>query len=160
VDADVAKPSVPANLGIPNEAGLMDWLADDTLDIGSLVRPTNVDKLSILPAGRQHGLATEMLASDAMARLLDQLTARFSDRILIFDSPPLMVTTESRVLASYMGQVVMVVEAGRTPREAVKEALGMLGTGKVVGVVLNKSHDGGAAGKYGYGRYAYGAERG
>ena len=160
VDADVARPSVPRVLGISADVGLMDWLIDGNLDVADLVLQTNVDKLALLPAGRRHEHATELLASAAMTRLLDQISARFPDRIVIFDSPPLLVTTESRVLASYMGQIVMVVEAGSTPRAAVMEALSTIEGSEVVGMVLNKSsgtEGSGYGGYYGYG-YGYGSK--
>lgn len=159
VDADVARPSVPRELGIQPSAGLMDWLIDGSPDLERLVRPTNVDRLSVLQAGRRHEHATELLASDSMACLLDLLATRYPDRIIIFDSPPLLITTESRVLATYMGQVVLVVEAGNTPRDAVRDALAAIGDPGMVGLVLNKSRDPRAGGHYGYEGYGYGAEK-
>lgn len=159
VDADVARPSIPRHLGIEPGAGLMDWLVDGSPDLGELVRRTDIDKLSILQAGRAHEHATELLASAAMTRLLDELAMRFPDRFVIFDSPPLLVTTEARVLASYMGQIVMVVEAGRTPRSMVDEALGMIPREQLVGLVLNKSSEGSAGSYYGYQGQAYGATK-
>lgn len=156
VDADVARPSVPRQLGISSDTGLMDLLLDSRLDVAELVLPTNVDKLAILPAGRRHEQATELLASASMSRLLEQISARFPDRVLIFDSPPLLLTTESRVLATYMGQIVMVVEAGKTPREAVKEALATLEGSEVIGLVLNKSRASEAGSYGGYYGYGYG----
>ena len=154
VDADVARPSIPRELGISAEVGLMDWLLDPKLDIADLVLSTNVDKLSILPAGRRHQQATELIASASMSRLLEQISSRFPDRICIFDSPPLLVTTEARTLASYMGQIVMVVEAGRTPRDVITEALSTVDSCEVVGLVLNKAKKIETSGYYGYG---YGA---
>ena len=151
VDADVARPSLPRELGIESARGLMDWLSDTTLDIGELVQPTNVDKLSILTSGRHHEQATEFLASESMGQLLDHLSDRYDDRIIIFDTPPLLITTEARVLAAYMGQIVMVVEAGTTSREAVKDALASIGSPEVVGMVLNKSRESRAVGYQGYG---------
>jgi exopolysaccharide/PEP-CTERM locus tyrosine autokinase len=151
VDADVARPSLPRELGFESTRGLMDWLTDTTLDIGELVQPTNVDKLSILTAGRHHEQATEFLASESMGLLLDHLSDRYDDRIIIFDTPPLLITTEARVLAAYMGQIVMVVEAGNTSREAVKDALASIGSPEVVGMVLNKSRESRAVGYQGYG---------
>ena len=132
----------------------MDWLLDPKLDIADLVLSTNVDKLSILPAGRRHQQATELIASASMSRLLEQISSRFPDRICIFDSPPLLVTTEARTLASYMGQIVMVVEAGRTPRDVITEALSTVESCEVVGLVLNKAKKIETSGYYGYG---YGA---
>ncbi len=156
VDADVARPSIPRQLGIEAGPGLMDWLVDGTPALEDLVRPTSVDKLSLLTAGRRHDHATELLASDAMSRLLEQLSTRYPDSLIIFDSPPLLVTTESRVLASYMGQVVMVVEAGRTPRDAVRDALSTIGRPEIVGLLLNKSAHGNDGSPYGYQGYGYG----
>jgi receptor protein-tyrosine kinase len=159
IDADVARPSIPRELGISTERGLMDWLVDGGPDVSQLVLHTQVEKLSILPAGRRHTHATELLASASMNQLFAQLSERFSDHLLIIDSPPLLVTTEARVLATYMGQIVMVVEANRTPRDAVKEALSTIETSEVIGLVLNKAREADAGGAYyGYGGYGYGAE--
>jgi protein-tyrosine kinase len=151
VDADVAKPSIPRELGIESGPGLMDCLIDPTRDVGELVQPTNVERLSLLPAGRNHEQATELLASASMKELIDHLSDRYEDRIIIFDSPPIMMTTEARVLASYMGQIVMVVEAGVTPREAVTDALASIGSPEVVGMVLNKAREARGARYQGYG---------
>lgn len=159
IDADVARPTIPRELGIHADIGLMDWLIDSGPDISQLVLPTNVETLSLLPAGRHDQHATEWLASEAMGRLFDALSERYPDCVLIFDSPPLLVTTEARVLASYMGQIVMVVESGRTPREAVTQALSTIESNEIVGLVLNKARNiesNGYYQGYGYG-YGYGA---
>ncbi len=162
VDADVARPSIPRELGFEAGQGLMDCLLEpDQYDVGKLILQTDVEKLAILPSGRRHAHATELLASQAMRTFLELLSARFPDRLIIFDSPPLLVTTESRVLATHMGQIVLVVEAGKTPKPAVAEALGTLdGACEVVGLVLNKSRgaSSGGYGSYGYG-YGYGHGR-
>jgi len=55
-------------------------------------------------AGMQHQRATELIASDAMNRMLEDMATRYADRIIVFDSPPLLATTEARVLASHMGR--------------------------------------------------------
>jgi protein-tyrosine kinase len=151
VDADVAKPSIPRELGIESGPGLMDCLIDPSRNVGELVQPTNIERLSLLPAGRHHEQATELLASASMKELIEHLSDRYEDRIIIFDSPPLMMTTEARVLASYMGQIVMVVEAGVTPREAVTDALASIGSPEVVGMVLNKARESRVARYEGYG---------
>ena len=89
----------------------------------------------------------------------ERLSARYPDYIMIIDSPPLLVTTEARVLATYMGQIVMVVEANRTPRDAVREALSTIESSEIVGLVLNKAREADAGGSYyGYGGYGYGAQ--
>jgi len=119
---------------------------------------TNVEQLSVLPAGTPHNRATELLASDAMTRLLGEMANRYPDRILVFDAPPLIPSTESRVLASHMGQIVLVVEADRTPQASVKQALATVEQCPVVMTVLNKVEHTGSGSYYGYyGSYgAYG----
>ncbi|MGZ5780881.1 MAG: XrtA-associated tyrosine autokinase, partial [Burkholderiaceae bacterium] len=102
VDADVARPSVLNSLGLQAEAGLMDLLLDEKLDVADVMLKTNVDTLSILPAGRSHKHATELLASQTMIGLLSEISKRYPDRIVIFDSPPLLLTSEAHVLASQM----------------------------------------------------------
>ncbi len=155
VDADVSRPSILSRLGLPPERGLMDVLAGDVSDLGDVLLRTNIEKLAILPAGMPHQRATELLASESMNRLLEQIAKRYPDRIVVFDSPPLLVTTEARVLASHMGQVVIVVEAERTTHGAVRQALATIESCPVKLMLLNKTRERGTAAYYGYG-YGYG----
>jgi exopolysaccharide/PEP-CTERM locus tyrosine autokinase len=141
VDADVARPSVLRSLGLPAHRGLMDILLDDKVDMADVMLRTNVDTLTILPAGTSTPRATELLASSSMTTLLHEIANRYRDRIVIFDSPPLLLTSESRVLASHMGQIVMVVEAQTTTQHAVKEALRQLEDNQNVNLIYNKTRE-------------------
>lgn len=160
VDADVAKPSIASMLGIKEKAerGLMDILLDRNVGLADVLCRTNIGKLTVLPAGTPHARATEMLASARMRALLQEMAERYPDRIIIFDSPPLLAASEASVLAGGMGQIVLVVEAGRTTETALKDALSRIESGNVVGVVLNKGAPPGSGyyGEYGYG-YGYGS---
>jgi exopolysaccharide/PEP-CTERM locus tyrosine autokinase len=161
VDADVARPSVLRVLGLPPGPGLLDLVLDPDREMSSVMLRTNIDKLSILPSGTPHEKATELLASDAMIKLLESMATRYSDRIIIFDSPPLLLTTESRVLASHMGQIVMVVRAEHTLQSDVAHALSNIESCPVKLLVLNQARveaKGTYGGGYGYGYgYGYGA---
>lgn len=154
VDADVVAPSVPRILSIQPAKGLMDVLTDPDLDLGDVLLKTNVARLSLLLAGTKHRRSSELLASDAMSSLLNEVANRYSDRIVVFDSPPLLATTESRVLASHMGQVVVVVEAERTTHGALETALATVESCPVVMTMLNKASASEAGSYYGY--YGYG----
>ncbi len=164
VDADVARPSVPGRLGFGQEKGLLDVLTwhiaaqgvafeGKSLKLNEVMLRTNIEKLTLLPAGTQHPRATELLASDAMNRLLDEMAQRYSERIIIFDSPPLLVTTEARELASHMGQVILVVKAESTTQAMVKSAVATLENCPVKMVLLNQAA--GSQGEHVYG-YDYG----
>jgi receptor protein-tyrosine kinase len=160
VDADVTRPSVMAQLGLRESRGLMDALIDPNADLSAMLLRTNVEKLSLLPAGSADARSTELLASDSMARFVGELAGRYRDRILLFDAPPLLATTEARVLAKHMGQIVVVVEADRTTHGALRDALETVRGCPVVATLLNKAtrSDLGtyASAYYGYG-YGYGA---
>ncbi len=154
VDADVARPSILRMLGLPQGPGLLDLL-EDKADMASVLLRTNVEKLTLLPSGSPHPRATELLASESMHQLLADMAARYPDRIIIFDSPPLLLTTESRVLATHMGQIVVVVHAGKTLQADVQHALASIEACPVKMMLLNKARQSSSA-SYGYGSYGYG----
>jgi receptor protein-tyrosine kinase len=139
VDADVAKPRIPEYLGIHADKGLLDVLQDPSLKLSDVLVKTDIAKLSVLPAGRTYRRATELLASSAMTRLVEDIGNRYPDRIILFDSPPLLATSEASVLATHMGQIVVVVEAEKTSQDAVREALSHIESCEVVGMLLNKT---------------------
>jgi exopolysaccharide/PEP-CTERM locus tyrosine autokinase len=156
VDADVANPSLMKRLRLQEGMGLLDLLTNKEMDVADVLLRTNVDKLTLLPAGTSDRRATEMLASSAMAELVEEMASRYPDRILVFDSPPLLATTEARVLATHMGQIVMVVEADQTTQVAVKQALETIENCPVVLMVLNKVAQSKVGGYYGYAGYGAG----
>jgi protein-tyrosine kinase len=150
VDADVAKPHITRIFGVDGEPGLLDVLRDETLDAESVILATDVPNLSILPAGRPSETATELLASARMQTVAARLGSADRTRIVLFDSPPLLLTTESRALASVVGQIVLVIGAGSTPQKAVFDALDILGEGKNIGLVLNQCDENTHTGYYDY----------
>jgi exopolysaccharide/PEP-CTERM locus tyrosine autokinase len=150
VDGDVAHPSIPGVLGTPAEPGLLDVLTRDDLDVADVLVRTNIEKLVLLPSGTPHRRATELLASEQMGSLLRELGSRYSDRIVIFDSPPLLATTEARVLASQMGQIILVVAADATSQSAVNEALSTIESCEIVLMMLNKATQSDVGTYYGY----------
>ena len=153
VDGDFAKAHLSSVLGVRDEPGLMDALQDETRDIGSVILPTTVRGLNFLPAGRGADTATELLASTRMEKLVADLLRADPNRIVLFDSPPLLLTTESRALAGVAGQVAMVVRAEFTTQQAVTDALKFVGEGKPIGLILNQCRSNPSHGYYAYGEY-------
>lgn len=150
VDADVVRPSILQMLGLQPRAGLLDVLQDESVELSDVLLRTNVEKLAILPGGTPCARATELLASDAMTALLDEMANRYPDRILVFDSPPLLLTTESHVLASHMGQIAMVVNVEHTLQRDLRQALVAIESCPVKMMVLNRVRTTSPVG-YGYG---------
>ena len=139
VDADFAKPSVLDVLGLTGEMGLVDVIDDENIDLSDCLIRTNLDNLSVLPAGRHHNLTTELLASDRMRDIVDDMVMRYSDRVLIFDSPPVLASSAPGTMATYVGQILFIVEAERTTASEVKSSLMQLSACKNISIILNKS---------------------
>ncbi|HMO46679.1 MAG TPA: XrtA-associated tyrosine autokinase [Rubrivivax sp.] len=151
VDADVVRPCVLQRLGVRAGKGLLDLLVDPGLELSDVVVETNVPKLSILGAGAPNDRSTELLASNAMDALLGRLADRYPNHVIVFDAPPLLLTNEAKVLASRVGQVVLVVEASKTPRDVVVQAFAAVEPCPIVLSVLNKAPE--SATPLGYGYY-------
>ncbi|WP_440874889.1 XrtA-associated tyrosine autokinase [Thalassotalea sp. PLHSN55] len=157
IDADVLRPSVNRELGLEQAPGLIEYLLGDKNDIGEVMYHTSIDKLNIIPAGVPHHLSNELLASDRMLSLAQELANRYPDRVVIFDCPPLVGVTETIVLSSLMGQAIVVVEESKTQIADIKKATANLSEDLAVGLVVNKairSHKD----MYGYYGYGYNAK--
>lgn len=139
VDCDVAKQGASRLLGLENVAGLVDVLENDNLTIGDVLLQTDIPHFRVVSAGKQSEYITELLASQRMAGLVNEIAGRYSDRIIIFDGPPMLPTPQTKVMAGLVGQVVFVIEAGKTPQSLVEEALEMIPDEQATGIVLNKN---------------------
>lgn len=151
IDGDVIKASLSKLIGAEQNRGLIDLLEDPECSVSDVILDTQNPKLKIIPAGTRSAKSTELLASQVMERLLSELAERYKDRIILFDSPPILATSEASVLNHQMGQVLLVVEAGSTPVDAIKDSVSRLDTDKAVGLILNKSRNskvGGYLGSY------------
>ncbi|HED16875.1 MAG TPA: chromosome partitioning ATPase [Gammaproteobacteria bacterium] len=149
VDADFTMRSLTKTLGLETETGLVDILHDKKRDMGDSILATNIDRLKILPAGRKTRNPTELLASSRMAMITEELSRRYPDRIILFDTPPVLAATETASIMHHMGQVIVVVESSRTPTDVIKSCIAHIDDDKVIGMVLNKSRFHGKTGYYG-----------
>ena len=152
VDGDTAKATAGKVLGVPPGCpGLINLLEARNKRAEDFILNTNMDKLRILPAGAVHTHANELLASARARELMLDLAEADPNRVIVFDSPPLLLTTEAAILASFMGQIVFVVSADQTPQHAVTQAIEHLGEDKMVGMVLNRARRGRNPYFYSYG---------
>lgn len=162
VDADVAKPHISTAFGMAGRPGLIDALLDDGINLDDIIVRTDLNDIQILPAGQSHQQSTELLASDRMASLMHEISSRYPDRIIIMDSPPLLITSEAQAVARQAGQIAFVIECGKTTNQQVHDALELLDRNKAINVIFNKSAHGTNGGYYGrytdYGAYGFNAE--
>jgi protein-tyrosine kinase len=156
VDGDVPKPHISRLFGVADQPGLLDALGDHPPRLDSMLIRTDIPRLSVLPAGRWTDHAPELLASVRMGEMCRELSERYPDRIIIFDSPPLLEATEGQAISGHVGQVVLVIAENITSRDNVGAALGMLDDQKPINAILNKSRSGPLGGYY-YRGYGYGA---
>ena len=140
IDADVTQRMLNRYIGVKEQAGLVEYLLEDERSLSELLIKTNVPRLTLLPSGRNYDRVTEMWASNRMQNLMQELSERYSDRLVIFDAPPLLQDSSATILAQQVGQVVIVVEAEKTPRHVVEEALNTIESAPFIGLVLNKSN--------------------
>ena len=137
VDGDLRNQSVHKYLGFDGERGLIDYLADDR-PVSELIIWPGVEKMTIISGGRSYDESAEILGSQRMKELISGMKARYPDRYILFDIPPVLTGADALTFAPFVDQVVMVVQAGKTSMNDVEKALQFLPKEKVLGFVLNR----------------------
>jgi len=151
IDADSKRDSFCYPLGLADAPGLLDLAANPRLDAGHCIVKTPIERLSILPVGRERERGPELFSSKEMARLIQALGRRYSDRLVVLDAPPCLSTSDPALLASVVGQVVLVVEAERTQRDEIEAAVELVEECPHVMLVLNKQR---SASRFHFGAYS------
>jgi protein-tyrosine kinase len=136
VDCDLRHPSLSQWFGVQNGHGLSDYLVGRG-QLSELLMKTEMEKLTILTGGSAQKKPAELIGSKRMEALIHELKLRYSDRYIILDATPLLATSEPEVLARLVDGILIVVRAGVTPRETVKQAIASLDPKKILGFVLN-----------------------
>lgn len=152
IDTDSHNQDMETRLGIKDRKGLLDVLAETDLSISDVILRTNIPNFSVIPCGRRHSMETELLASQRMVDLVDDIARRYQDRVIIFDTVPALASSVAGVLSLHVGQVVIVVEAELTQRQDVEETVALVSGCKSLSLILNKSRyqESGGFGYYGY----------
>lgn len=151
VDADSKRDSFCYSLGLAEARGLLDLVANPKLDPAPLIVKTPIERLSILPVGRERERSAELFSTKEMTRLVQSLGRRYADRLLILDAPPCLSTSDPAVLAPVVGQILFVVEADRTQRDEVEASLDLIQACPTITMVLNKQQ---ISSRYTFGAYS------
>ena len=139
VDCDVINPSLSRLLRINEKTGLTNYLHDVSVTLEDVILNTCIPRLRLLPSGSQFAESNELLTSLRMSDLVNELSTRYTDRVVLFDAPPLLLANQAVIISQLMGQIIVVIEAEKTPRNVVEEAVKKLDEDKVIGMVLNKA---------------------
>lgn len=161
VDADAFKGAITRDFCDFEEepAGLQDLIAGSEKNIADLMLKTDINRLTLLPAGTVSENVAEHLSSSNMKEIIREISSRYSNRLIIVDCPPISAGSEATILADLAGQIVFVVEAEKTTIPKLEEALKQVDKNKITGLILNKSNQRDATDLYSeYGAYgSYGA---
>ena len=140
VDADLRRPAVARCFGLADEKGLAEYLSLDQQLEDLLVNPC-MERLILLPGGRPQKGASENLSSVSMLNLVDEVKARYPNRIVIFDLPPVLVGDDVVKFTPQLDALLIVVQEGKTKREELAKALELVKDHNIIGTVLNCSED-------------------
>ncbi len=136
IDCDMRRPTIHKYFGISQEPGLSSFLTNEN-DIAPYLVKTSIAKLTVLPSGQPPTNPTELLTATKMKNLLEQVKLRYDDRFIVLDSPPPSMAPETTAIAKQVDGVLLVVRAGKTPKDAVSNIIELIGKEKIVGIVLN-----------------------
>jgi protein-tyrosine kinase len=151
IDADSKRDSICYSLGLAQARGLLDLAANPKLDPAPLIVKTPIERLSILPVGRERERSAELFSTKEMTRLIQSLGRRYADRLLILDAPPCLSTSDPAVLSQVVGQILFVVEADRTQRDEIEASLDLIQACPTITMVLNKQQ---ISSRYTFGAYS------
>ncbi len=155
VDADLRKPSIHTYLGIRVDWGLSEYL-QGLVSISDCLIKTGIGRLVLLPAGKPPPNSAELLSSNRMKKLAQEMKHRYNDRHIIYDSPPILACADTISLCSHADGILLVIQAARTSEKTVKEALALLPGKPILGVVYNNVPDFMCTSPYPHDYYRYG----
>lgn len=136
VDCDMRRPNLTNLFGLKPDKGLTDYLQlGDPLP--ELIHKTGLDKLSVISAGKPPENPAELLSADRMSAMIEEVTSRYDDRLIILDTPPYHAASETLVLSQKVDKVILVVRWGKAGTQLVKKVVDDIGGEKILGVVFN-----------------------
>ncbi len=141
IDCDLQKQSIQKYLGVPGKMGLIDHLYDDR-ELKEIIVWPGIDKMTLISGGRTIKDSAEVLSSPKMRSLVTEMKTRYSDRIILFDVPPVLSRADVIAFSPLVDCIVMVVEEGKTSMQDIKKAVSLLPQEKFLGFVLNKKKTG------------------
>ncbi len=150
IDADLHKKSLSKILQVEDQPGLSDYLMGDVVSISKIIFNTTEGRLSIVPSGSTVVDAPELFSSENMLEFLNIFNKQKQRLVVVIDGPPLLPCAETQILAQYVGQIGLVVEAGSTSQNRIEDAVALIEDDKSFGFILNKSSLSASTEYYGY----------
>jgi protein-tyrosine kinase len=137
IDADTVRRSITTAMGVEDSPGLIELLAGGGRDFMELTHPTSIEQLHLLPAGRRFDGASDLFSNGRVGPLFAAIRGALDGHVVIIDTAPLLLSSETPVLTDAAGQVLLVVRAGTTLQDSIKDAASRIKSTVPVGLVLN-----------------------
>jgi Mrp family chromosome partitioning ATPase len=139
VDCNIRYPNQHKELGVlPVNGGLIDLLEHQARGIESIIYPTGIPRLRLIPSGRARENGGEYFSSSRMRTAIDSLRSRYADRYLFLDGPAIKGSPDARILSDLADFVVVVAGYGRDTPASISQAVANFEPDKLAGVVFNQ----------------------
>lgn len=138
VDCDTHNNELAGLVSCRMNAGVTDFVGDRSMDIKSILYPSGVERLSVIPAGTQASSAVELFSSVRMRELITELKARYPDRCIVLNAPPLRENTEARILERFADQIIFGVPFGEVTGEVIADSVDTFGSDKFSGLIFQE----------------------
>ena len=118
--------------------GITDCLMSAGVSLGEIIYPSGIERVNVIPAGLSPSAAVDLFSSHAMQDLMSEVKNRYPDRVIVINAPPVLASSEARVLARYGDQCVLTVPYGRSAMATVDDAITALGSANLSGLVYRQ----------------------
>ena len=138
VDFDLRRPKVASYLGIHTDKSINDYLSDQA-EISDVMFNPGIERLVVMPTMRPVTKSAEVLSSNKVTTLIQELKNRYDSRIIIFDSPPVLNSDDAMVLLPQVDCILLVIGNGMCTQSEIEETMHHLPKHNLLGVVFNKA---------------------
>jgi protein-tyrosine kinase len=138
IDTDLVARSLTKILQTSRDTGLSELLINEQHDVRNVILKVNVGNWGFIPAGKAVRYPSELIASERMKAIVREVATRYNDRIILLDTSPLLTSSLSVAISDLAGQVIVVVEEGKTSQQTIRDAISLIPGNKTIGMVLNK----------------------
>jgi len=137
VDCNLRNPGIQKQFPDTGKSGLTDYLESEKLDVSDIIHPVGIERLRVVPAGKNREMPSEYFTSSRMKHLLDEIRERYAERFIILDAPPMSETADTQILAELCDYILLVVPYGRVTSGQLDSCLKALDAKKMLGTVFN-----------------------
>lgn len=138
IDCNFENPSLAEKFNLEFKYGLKDFITGKVNDISQIVYSTGIQRLRLIPSGTQESDLVEFFTGERMYSFLSEVRSRYSNRIIIIDTPPILDSADTKILAELADYILLVVPYKGVTTNLINRTLNSIDKTKIVGMILNK----------------------